>query len=93
MNTDKNGIEELLTRGVEKIYPTKEFLKTKIEKGEKITLYLGIDPTGPTLHLGHAIILKKLRDFHFSLNCDTSSGVPALMDLTYTTFTVPSPTP
>jgi len=60
---EKNNQGELLTRGITAIYPSKEFVESKIAKGEKLTLYLGIDPTGPTLHLGHAIALKKLADF------------------------------
>lgn len=59
----ENEIENLLTRGVSFIYPTKDFLQDKLKKGERITLYLGIDPTGPTLHLGHAIPIKKLSEF------------------------------
>lgn len=55
--------DELLTRGISSIYPSKEFLESKINKGEKLTIYLGIDPTGPTLHLGHAIPIKKLSEF------------------------------
>ncbi len=55
--------EDLLTRGVSNIYPSKEFLDKKLAKGEKVTMYLGIDPTGPTLHIGHATIIKKLSDF------------------------------
>jgi tyrosyl-tRNA synthetase len=55
-------IETLLTRGVENIYPTPKFLEDKVKKG-KVSLYLGIDPTGPHLHLGHAIPLMKLRQF------------------------------
>jgi len=55
--------EELLTRGISAIYPSKEFLASKIAKGEKLTIYLGIDPTGPTLHLGHVIPIKKLAEF------------------------------
>jgi tyrosyl-tRNA synthetase len=55
-------IETLLTRGVENIYPTPEFLEEKLKK-QKVSLYLGIDPTGPSLHLGHAIPLMKLRQF------------------------------
>jgi len=55
--------DELLTRGIASIYPSKEFLESKIKKGEKLTIYLGIDPTGPTLHLGHAIPIKKLSEF------------------------------
>ena len=55
--------DELLTRGISAIYPSREFLESKIKKGEKLTIYLGIDPTGPTLHLGHAIPIKKLSEF------------------------------
>ncbi|MFA6354946.1 MAG: tyrosine--tRNA ligase [Candidatus Paceibacterota bacterium] len=55
--------DELLIRGVSAIYPSKEFLENKINKGEKLTIYLGIDPTGPTLHLGHGIAIKKLSEF------------------------------
>ena len=58
-----NDIKDLLSRGIQNIYPTKEFLENKIKKGEKLTIYLGIDPTGPTLHLGHAIPIKKLSEF------------------------------
>lgn len=60
---NKEKIDDILTRGVANLYPSKEFLISKINKGEKIKIYLGIDPTGPTLHLGHAIPLKKLREF------------------------------
>jgi tyrosyl-tRNA synthetase len=60
---DKEKIEEILTRGVENIYPSKDFLKSKLMNGERISLYLGIDPTGKTLHLGHVIPLLKLRKF------------------------------
>lgn len=59
--TDRK-IEEALTRGVEKILPSKEGL-AKLMKKRKIRLYLGIDPTSPELHLGHAIPLRKLREF------------------------------
>lgn len=59
----KNDIDELLSRGIQNIYPSKEFLENKIKKGEKLTIYLGIDPTGPNLHLGHAIPIKKLSEF------------------------------
>ncbi len=57
---DEEKIEEILTRGIENIYPSKDFLKSKLIKGERVTIYLGIDPTGPTLHLGHVIPLLRL---------------------------------
>ncbi|MEK7095468.1 MAG: tyrosine--tRNA ligase [Patescibacteria group bacterium] len=61
--TDEKKIDELLSRGVEAIFPNKDFLKSKLMKGEKLTLYLGIDPTGPTLHVGHLIPLRKMAEF------------------------------
>jgi len=56
------NVDELLTRGVEQVIP-KDGLTEKLKKGQKIRLYLGIDPTSPNIHLGNAIPLRKLRDF------------------------------
>lgn len=56
-------INELLTRGIAAIYPSKEYVAARLAKGEKLTIYAGFDPTGPTLHIGHAIGIKKLADF------------------------------
>lgn len=58
--TDKNKIEEVLTRGVENIYPKKEELEKILLSGKKLRIYNGIDPTGK-LHIGHGVVLKKLR--------------------------------
>lgn len=55
-------INEVLTRGVAKIFPSKKSLSGLMKK-KKIHLYFGIDPTSPNLHLGHAVILRKLREF------------------------------
>lgn len=63
MSTDQQKIQELLTRGVENIYPNKEFLESKLKSGEQLTLYTGYDPTAPTLHIGHGITMLKLRQF------------------------------
>jgi len=56
-------LQTLLERGVEKVFPTREFLEKELKSGRKLTLYTGYDPTAPTLHIGHAITLMKLRDF------------------------------
>lgn len=56
-------VAELLTRGVEKIYPSKEDLEKVLREGKKLRLYNGIDPTGSHLHLGHMVVLRKLRQF------------------------------
>jgi tyrosyl-tRNA synthetase len=63
MSQNNQAIEELLTKGIENIYPNREFLEHLLLSGKKLRLYLGIDPTGSELHLGHAIPLRKLRAF------------------------------
>jgi tyrosyl-tRNA synthetase len=63
VNKNEKEIEQVLSRGVEALFPNKDYIKGRMMKGERLTLYLGIDPTGPTLHLGHAIPLKKLGEF------------------------------
>src|SRR3990167_9724586 len=59
--TDKKLIDEFLERGVEKIYPTKEALCEKLMSGERIRAYQGFDPSGPFLHVGHAMGIRGLR--------------------------------
>jgi len=61
--TDKDKIEDFLTRGVSALYPNKEFIRSRLLSGEQLSVYLGIDPTGPTLHIGHIICLMKLSEF------------------------------
>ena len=56
-------INELLTRGVANIIPSKELLEKELQAGKKLNIYLGIDPTATKIHLGHAVVLRKLRDF------------------------------
>jgi tyrosyl-tRNA synthetase len=63
IKTDPKIIKEFLTRGVENVYPSQDFLEARLKGGKQLTIYLGIDPTGPTLHLGHAINLRKLKLF------------------------------
>lgn len=38
-------------------------LKKKLESGKKLIIKLGADPSAPDLHLGHAIVLRKMREF------------------------------
>lgn len=63
VSTDQEKIDHLLTRAVEQVYPSREELEKKLKSGEKIRIYLGVDPTSPLLHIGHAIPLRKLREF------------------------------
>lgn len=61
-DTNPKKIEEVLTRGVSEVLPGKDGL-AKLMSEKKIRLYLGIDPTGAFLHLGHAVGLRKLQQF------------------------------
>ena len=45
----ENGLEEKLTQAK--------------EEKRKLSIKLGFDPTAPDLHLGHAVVLKKLKQF------------------------------
>ena len=42
-------------------------LKKKLESGKKLRIKLGMDPTAPDLHLGHAVVLRKMRQFQADL--------------------------
>lgn len=61
-DTDAQKIDHVLSRGVSEVLPSKSGL-AKLMSEKKIRLYLGIDPTGAFLHLGHAVGLRKLQQF------------------------------
>lgn len=69
--TEEKIINELFTRrigdyeGRPNIWPSKEEVEKRFKEGKKLRVYLGIDPTGPDLHIGHTIpllFLKQLTD-------------------------------
>jgi len=62
IDTDQKKIDELLTRGVDKI-TVEESLRKKLVSGRELRIKLGIDPTSPYVHLGHSSQYLKLRDF------------------------------
>ena len=51
-----------LMRGTSSVIPQEEFAE-KIRSGKKLKIKFGCDPTSPGLHLGHAVVLSKLREF------------------------------
>lgn len=61
--TDEARIDEILSRGVEEIIPSKESLKALLLSGRRLRIKLGIDPTSPNIHAGRAVPLLKLKDF------------------------------
>lgn len=52
----------LIRRGAEEILVESE-LKTKLERGTPLRIKAGFDPTAPDLHLGHTVLINKLRQF------------------------------
>jgi tyrosyl-tRNA synthetase len=57
----KAELKEFTERGIENIFPSREEFLNRLETGKPISIYLGIDPTGDTLHLGHGAVLLKLK--------------------------------
>lgn len=60
--THKEKIKDLLTRGVTNVIE-KKHLETSLKSSKKLRVKFGIDPTGPDVHIGHAVVLWKLRQF------------------------------
>lgn len=61
MKTVEHSLE-LLTAGAAQIIPHAELIK-KLSLGRKLRVKLGMDPTSPNLHLGHTLVLSKMREF------------------------------
>ncbi|WP_413110752.1 tyrosine--tRNA ligase [Thaumasiovibrio sp. DFM-14] len=59
---DINHAFNLIQRGVEAITP-ESALRDKLQKSRPLIVKLGADPTAPDIHLGHTVILNKLRQF------------------------------
>jgi len=59
---DERKIDQLLSRGVTEVID-REHLKKALLSGRQLRIKLGIDPTAPDLHLGHSVVLRKLREF------------------------------
>lgn len=60
--SELKSILDELGRGVEEILLESE-LKSKLEKGKPLTIKAGFDPTAPDLHLGHTVLINKMRQF------------------------------
>ncbi|MBU1119291.1 tyrosine--tRNA ligase [Patescibacteria group bacterium] len=55
-------IDHLLNKNTADVIVKKD-LQALLESGEKLKVYLGVDPSGPVIHLGHAVALRKLKEF------------------------------
>lgn len=52
----------IIKRGTDEIL-TESDLKSKLDSGRQLTIKAGFDPTAPDLHLGHTVLINKLRHF------------------------------
>src|SRR5215471_14561792 len=53
---------EIIKRGSHEVIVAEELAK-KLASGRKLRVKLGLDPTAPDLHLGHTVVINKLRHF------------------------------
>ncbi|MCR4301268.1 MAG: tyrosine--tRNA ligase [Sulfuricaulis sp.] len=60
--TDANEALRLIKRGTEEILPESE-LAERLKFGRRLRVKAGFDPTAPDLHLGHTVLINKLRQF------------------------------
>lgn len=64
-NRNKYSLDEsieLITRGVSEIIGLDE-IKEKLKNGKRLVVKAGFDPTAPDIHLGHTVLLRKMRHF------------------------------
>ncbi len=61
MSDIKEQIAEL-TRGTEEVLP-ENGLEAKLEEGRPLVVKAGFDPTAPDLHIGHTVLINKMRQF------------------------------
>ena len=55
-----------IRKGAAEIIPEAELrakLEQSVKSGKPLRVYLGVDPTAPDLHLGHTVVLRKLKHF------------------------------
>lgn len=62
ISTDEIAIKNLLSLGVADVIVRKD-MEEKLKSGKKLRIKLGIDPTGFDLHLGHMVVVHKLKEF------------------------------
>ena len=60
---NENETDELLSRGVDTIIGEDELREALTGKKRKLRIKFGVDPTRPDLHIGHSVVLRKLRQF------------------------------
>ncbi|MDP3954153.1 MAG: tyrosine--tRNA ligase [bacterium] len=64
-SNSQNKMNEIFGRRVENVYPSREEATKRLKEEKRLKFYYGIDPTGPSLHIGHTVqlfLLKQLAE-------------------------------
>lgn len=61
MGTSKHSLQEI-SRGTDEILPEKDLIE-RLASGKTLCVKAGFDPTAPDLHLGHTVLINKMRQF------------------------------
>lgn len=61
MGTSKHSLQEI-SRGTDEILPEKDLIE-RLASGKTLCIKAGFDPTAPDLHLGHTVLINKMRQF------------------------------
>ncbi|MCH9848344.1 MAG: tyrosine--tRNA ligase, partial [Betaproteobacteria bacterium] len=62
MNTDIEQSLAIIKRGADELLIESELIE-KFKKGQPLRIKAGFDPTAPDLHLGHTVLINKLKQF------------------------------
>lgn len=63
ISKDEEIIKRILHKAVEDVLPSYDMLEGLLRSGRRLRVYQGFDPTADTLHIGHAVLMRKLEDF------------------------------
>jgi len=59
--SDKSLIDSFFSRGIDSIYPSEKAFRAALATGKRMRFYLGADPSRPDLHIGHAVVLRRMK--------------------------------
>jgi len=54
-------IDRFFERGIDTVYPSEKAFRQALSTGKRMRFYLGADPSRPDLHIGHAVVLRRMR--------------------------------
>jgi tyrosyl-tRNA synthetase len=59
---EPDAVDRLLGKGFVELYPSRGEVERRLRTDKKLTIYIGVDPTSPVIHIGHAVAIRKLAE-------------------------------